>query len=168
MQRPRFVFLTAPALRVPDRPVGDGILWVLVSPNNRQLGRGADLHGTYAACRQAVLDLRGSYRRAVAVELTLGTTGQWSWRVEVDGVPVAVASRLYLRGRECSYNLERFLEAVPAADVTAGVRIARRGRPRAVEPEPISRTRATGSGSWRPTPGPPRRQPRTPPHQVGQ
>ena len=38
---------------------------------------------------------------------------------------VAVSTRTYLRQRECDYNLSRFLEAVPEADVAPAVRVIR-------------------------------------------
>jgi len=114
-----------------DGDEGEGILWMLVSPNNRPLGRGTAYQDTYGACRQSVLDLQANCDRVKAVETTVDLTGQWTWRIDLDGEPVAVSSRSYLRARECTYNLERFLEAAPSAQVIAGTRSVRRGRRRA-------------------------------------
>jgi hypothetical protein len=57
-----------------------------------------------------------------------------------------VSSRSYLRARECTYNLERFLEAVPSAQVVAGTRSVRRGRRRVSlsEPSPNRELRNAG------------------------
>jgi hypothetical protein len=128
VQHSRFVFLAAPMPESKDGDGADGILWMLVSPNNRPLGRGTTYHETYSSCRQSVLDLQANCERAKPVESTVELTGQWTWRIDLDGEPVAVSSRSYLRARECSYNLERFLEAVPKAEVVAGTRSVRRGR----------------------------------------
>lgn len=128
VQHSRFVFLAAPMPESKDGDGVDGILWMLVSPNNRPLGRGTIYHQTYGACRQAVLDLQANCDRVKPVETTVELTGQWTWRIDLDGEPIAVSSRSYLRARECSYNLERFLEAVPKAEVVAGTRSIRRGR----------------------------------------
>jgi hypothetical protein len=128
VQHSRFVFLAAPMPESKDGDGTDGILWMLVSPNNRPLGRGTTYHETYSSCRQSVLDLQANCDRVKPVETTVEMTGQWTWRIELDGEPVAVSSRSYLRARECSYNLERFLEAVPKAEVVAGTRSVRRGR----------------------------------------
>ncbi|MGN9911045.1 hypothetical protein ACTMTJ_26155 [Phytohabitans sp. LJ34] len=136
VQHSRFVFLAAPMPESKDGDEGEGILWMLVSPNNRPLGRGTTYHATYGACRQSVLDLQANYERAKPVETTVDLTGQWTWRIDLDGEPVAVSSRSYLRARECTYNLERFLEAVPSAQVIAGTRSVRRGRRRASVAEP--------------------------------
>jgi hypothetical protein len=41
----------------------------------------------------------------------------WSWRLALDGVPVAVAARPYFRQREGHYNLGQFLAALVDADL---------------------------------------------------
>lgn len=57
---------------------------------------------------------------------TVDATGAWTWSIDLDGETVAVSSRSYLRVRECHYNVERFLETVPTADIVAGTRVVRR------------------------------------------
>lgn len=130
MQPPRFIFLSG---SVRDRLTGetarDRVIWTLVSPNNRQLGRGATAHLTYDECQAAVRRLRAGYPQAQPLVASEGGGGRWSWRLDLDGLPVATSSRSYLRIRECHYNLERFLVAVPTADVVDGVRAARAPRP---------------------------------------
>ena len=134
MLPPRFIFL---AIVTPDddESVADRqqrTAWMLCSPNNRILGRGEHPFGTEAECRTAVLDLVGAADRLNPVSTALGTSGHWVWRVEVDGVPVAVSHRSYLRARECQYNVGRFLAALPAGLLTEGRRLLREA-PRAVE-----------------------------------
>ncbi|WP_146605897.1 hypothetical protein [Micromonospora craterilacus] len=148
MQRPRYVFLAAPVPQAQGVPVREGILWMLVSPNNRQLGRSAIYHDVYADCRQSVLDLQKNVDQVVPLEGTVEMTGQWIWRLELNGRIVAVSSRSYLRARECTYNLERFLEAVPQAEIVVGIRSARRGRHRPAETEDtgIRSPRTLGAG----------------------
>ena len=106
------------------------ITWLLVSPNNRPLGRGGTVFTTSQACREAVLALRRNHRRARGSSAVTDPTGQWSWRVDVDGSTVAISNRTYLRHRECAYNLDRFLQAVPVAVLMDEVRVVggRRGR----------------------------------------
>jgi len=147
VQRSRFVFLAlpvpdtaAPANQTERVPV-EGIVWVLVSPNNRPLGRGTVYHELYGACRDSVEHLKANAGRVLPVETTVERTGQWTWRIELDGEPVAVSSRSYLRARECAYNLGRFMEALPTADIVAGTRSGRRGRQRPEPLPPVSRRR---------------------------
>ncbi|MBY8871944.1 hypothetical protein K7640_08830 [Micromonospora sp. PLK6-60] len=134
MQHSRFVFLAAPMPGPQQGQLVDGIRWLLVSSNNRPLGRGTAYHEVYAQCRESVLELQANAARIVAQEGTVPASGQWVWRVQLDDVPVALSSRSYLRARECSYNLERFLEALPHAEVADGTRTVRRDRRRAAEP----------------------------------
>ena len=128
MHRSRFVFLAMPARRVDGGAVAESVLWTLVSPNNRPLGRGPRLLATYAECRDAVLHLRQEHSRVEPLATAVEATGHWIWRVHLDGAVVAASSRSYLRLRECHYNLDLFLAAVPVADITAGTRAVRGGR----------------------------------------
>lgn len=125
MHRSRFVFL---ALAAGDDTVAAATTWMLVSPNNRPLGRAARTFDTYGACRDAVLHLREGFAGVRSTVAAAESSGQWVWRAETGGSTVAMSSRSYLRARECHYNLERFLEAVPAALVMAGTRSVRGGR----------------------------------------
>jgi hypothetical protein len=116
----------------PPREAVARVVWMLVSPNNRPLGRARVPSDTYAEGLAAVHRLRRHYERLKPVASTVDATGMWAWRVELEGATVAVSSRSYLRVRECHYNLERFLEAVPTADIVAGARIVRRAGRRGV------------------------------------
>ncbi|MFG2037310.1 hypothetical protein [Dactylosporangium sp. NPDC048998] len=134
MLPPRFIFL---AIVTPDddESVADRqqrTAWMLCSPNNRILGRGERPFDTEAQCREAVLGVVRAADRLSAVSTALGSSGHWVWRVELDGAPVAVSHRSYLRARECQYNVGRFLAALPAALLTEGRRLLREA-PRAVE-----------------------------------
>ena len=120
----------------------EGVIWMLVAPNNRPLGRGAVFHPLYADCYESVMRLRANAGRAVPVEMTVERNGQWAWRIDLDGTPVAISSRTYLRARECTYNLDRFLEALPVADVVPGLRAVRRGGRRAAQPPTTPRIRS--------------------------
>ncbi|MFJ6196620.1 hypothetical protein [Micromonospora sp. NPDC092111] len=128
MQLARFVFLSMLPSAGPQSDSDAGVVWMLVSPNNRALGRGYGVHDSYAGCRAAVLALRDGGPRCRPLVSNVDRTGQWTWRILLDDRPVAVSSRSYLRTRECGYNLERFLEAVPTAELVAGTRTVRRGR----------------------------------------
>jgi hypothetical protein len=128
----RFVFLSIPQedKEVIDESPGSAVarvVWMLVSPNNRSLGRARVPSDTYAEGLEAVHRLKRHQERLKPVSSTVDATGAWAWRVDLEGETVAVSSRSYLRVRECHYNLERFLEAVPIAGIVAGTRVVRRG-----------------------------------------
>ncbi|MDW5324447.1 hypothetical protein [Plantactinospora sp. KLBMP9567] len=129
MHQPSFVFLAMSAgsgTRVDE--AAEEVIWMLVSPNNRKLGRGEVGYRTYVECWAAVKRLREQHHRASALALTDEFTGQWAWRLDLDGETVAISSRSYLRARECNYNLERFLAAIPLAEIVEGTRLVRKGR----------------------------------------
>lgn len=127
MHQSRFVFLALAGAAADDGTVTEATTWMLVSPNNRPLGRAARTFETYGACRDAVLHLRAGFAEVRSTVAAVESNGQWVWRAEVGGTTVGISSRSYLRARECHYNLERFLEAVPAALVVAGTRSVRGG-----------------------------------------
>jgi hypothetical protein len=117
VQGSRFIFLSSDKL----------LTWMLVSPNNRPLGRAAGYFDDDEECRDAVLGLRAHAAR-VRATTAVEPGGHWGWRVSLDGTAAAVSTRTYLRQQECQYSLSRFLEALPVAGLAAGVRTVRSGR----------------------------------------
>jgi hypothetical protein len=129
VQKSRFIVLSIPAPGDDGEAGEDAIGWILVSSNNRPLGRGGCTFTSSQACLDAVQMLRRDHPRATFSALA-EANGQWAWRVDVDGRTVAVSTRTYFRHHECDYNLRRFLEAVPSADVAEGIRVVQSGRRR--------------------------------------
>lgn len=107
-----------------------GITWILVGSNNRPLGRGASTFANSDDCRAAVAYLRYNHRRATSSAMPAEPDGHWAWRIDVDNKAIAVSTRTYLRHRECDYNLLRFLQAVPAAEIADAIRFVRSGQRR--------------------------------------
>lgn len=133
MSQSRFVFLALPA----PAPAAEGASafgWLLVSANNRLLGRSPGLFADFTAGHDAVVALRRDHERLEGAVLAVRDTARWTWQVRRDGVVVAESSRPYLRMRECRYNLERFLAAVPVSGIVPGVRFPRRGERTSTDP----------------------------------
>lgn len=130
----RFLYVVRGAQR---RPVGDeeSVGWRLIGSNHRELGRGAEAFAGFTECRAALLRLRERIADAKVLLTTSEGAGGWSWRLEIDGRPVAVAGRLYQRQRDCQYNFGQFRNAVPVAQLA--------------EPKP-HRPRGGGAGGARP------------------
>ncbi|GIG66404.1 hypothetical protein [Phytomonospora endophytica] len=126
MQHARFIFQTLPntALAVTKAAAGP-LRWTLISANNRRIGNCTDGYPTYLECRGAVLNLQAGAARLTSAQIVDDRSGRMSWLIELDGIPVAESSRSYLRARECAYNLERFLDSVPVAEITSGVQVVR-------------------------------------------
>jgi hypothetical protein len=129
--RSRFIVLSVMVATDAADDDRECISWLLVSSNNRPLGRAAASYPTSEACREEVHRLREQHDQitSIATLTEAGRAGgQWTWRAELDGETVAVATRTYLRHRECEYSRQKFLEAVPASELAMTVRSIRAGR----------------------------------------
>lgn len=105
---------------------GRALAWVLVSANNRVLGRSADLFATVPECHADIDYLRAQRADAVGLIIPAVQRHRWAWRLEYGPAALAISGRSYFRRAECSYNLARFLDAVPAAALLTGIRPRRR------------------------------------------
>lgn len=103
--------------RDPSLAPADGgwVAWRLVGSNNRELARSAQVFSTTEAARAGARELRGEVECATV--MTEATHGLWVWQLSLAEVPVAVASRLYQRPRECSYSVAAALAAIKIAQL---------------------------------------------------
>jgi len=123
----RFVFLAHPSEDAASGARHDDITWMLVSSNSRPLGRAVRWYPDMGECLAAVETLR-AHADGLRVVMSVTNTGRnWQWRLELDGAPAAMASRLYIRQYECEYNMRRFLEALRIANIPSTVRMLHRG-----------------------------------------
>jgi len=107
-----------------SEPVAEGATWRLLSNNNRDLGRAATIFSDVDSCAAAVERVRRLGEQAVAVSMRDGRA-DWTWRVHVDQVAVAVSSRHYHRRVQAEYASTVFLGLVPGAEVMNAVRFVR-------------------------------------------
>ena len=94
---------------------GDWVAWRLVGSNHRELARSAAAFTDAAAARAAVAVVQARIDAAVAG--TEAVCGRWGWQLSIEGVVVAVSSRLYQRTRECSDSLATALAAFTVAEL---------------------------------------------------
>jgi hypothetical protein len=124
---PRFILLSRAIVDGPKDGIKEQVTWMVVSPNSRPLGRAASWFDDIDSCRLAVVTLR---ERASELRIVISVTGSdWQWRGALDGTAIAASTRSYLRQHECDYNAQRFLEALPEAQLVAAVRTIRSGQP---------------------------------------
>jgi hypothetical protein len=130
VHQPRFVFLSTKTTGqgATFGASAEGMMWLLISPNNRGLGRSSKIYSTYSECRTAVADLQRECKRVRPHTTVDDITGHFTWRVELGDETVANSTRSYLRARECGYNLARFLESLPKAGIADGARSFRVSR----------------------------------------
>lgn len=99
----------------PDRATPRvGTIWRLLGPNNREIGRSAQAYTDAPTAKAGIGFLR---RQLDHLEARVGCdqSGAWTWRLDLDGRPVAIAARSYQRRREAAFNLAQFLAAAPVA-----------------------------------------------------
>ena len=123
----RFVLLARRTDEDAPNSPRDDISWMLVSSNSCPLGRAVRWHHDMEACLAEVHTVRAHLDRLRGVISVVNAGRNWRWRVDLDGNPVAEASRVYVRQYECDYNMRRFLEALPIADIPSTVRMVHRG-----------------------------------------
>ncbi len=98
--------------------VYDHVAWRLLGANNRELGRSPVWYPDVDSCREAVRALKREIGGVTPAIMSVALPGgAWSWRLAVSGTPVAMAGRHYHRQRECAYNLNHFVAAVPDARI---------------------------------------------------
>jgi hypothetical protein len=97
------------------------VSWRLLATNNRDLGRAAAPFPDVPACLASIGTLRRAFRAAVPVATRDGRA-VWTWRVQLDGLDLAVSSRGYQRRVQAEHACAIFLDLVPAAAVTESTR----------------------------------------------
>jgi hypothetical protein len=105
-------------------PADEGATWRLLSNNNRDLGRAGKIFPDIDSCVAALDRLRRQGDRVVAISMRDGRA-DWTWRAQIDQVPVAVSSRRYHRRVQAEYACGVFLGLVPGAEVMNAVRFVR-------------------------------------------
>lgn len=91
----------------------DTVGWRLLGGNNRELGRSAQVHSARTILDE--IDRVQSAADRLSIVVSKSQTGKWYWAASGDGRRLAMSSRTYGRQRECRYNAEQFLRALPIA-----------------------------------------------------
>lgn len=103
---------------------GGWYAWRLMTANNRELARSVHRFAGPDLCREAVRTVQNGSGRLLVSTIPDPMTGDFSWRGELDGVPVAAGKR-YEHEQTARYAAKRFLDAVADAEVTDMVRALR-------------------------------------------
>jgi hypothetical protein len=108
----------------PDPTLEPWVTWRLLSSNNRDLGRAPVTFPDVPACQLMVRRLQSLVAEAATVQLRAGRV-DWSWRVRLAGVDVAVSSRTYQRRIQAESACAVFLSLVPDAGIAGAPRLIR-------------------------------------------
>jgi hypothetical protein len=110
--------------QVPANGETAGVGWRLLSSNNRDLGRSVLTFPDMRSCQLVVRRLQLMIDKVAVVQLRAGRV-DWSWRVRLDGVDVAVSSRTYQRRIQAESASAVFLGLAPDAAIAPAPRLAR-------------------------------------------
>lgn len=139
----RFTIYVAPCRGRPGRPLtcgdaheGVDLRWRMLAANNRDVARSASAFGDVATCVHAIEQLQRAVAAGSAVATRAGRA-DWSWRLRIDGIDVAVSSRTYQRRLQCEAACALFVELVPDAslvEVRAAIHVIAGSRHRVGRP----------------------------------
>lgn len=109
----RFCFIPGARLLGPG---GSGFVgWRLLGGNNRELGRSATVYADKMAAADSVRRVQRAVEVAKAALTLEPGSGNWTWKLDLDGEVIAVSGRGFRRERECRHNLEQFQAGAPVA-----------------------------------------------------
>lgn len=103
--------------RANPRGTPKGFGWRLLAANNRDVARSAQLFTDVDGCLAAIRALRRDFAASVPASLRIGRS-EWSWRLRLDDVDVAVSSRSYQRRLQCTAACDLFMDLVPQAAIS--------------------------------------------------
>jgi hypothetical protein len=120
------------------------ICWRLLSPNNRQLGRSADVFDDLPACVRAVELFLSGLDDAEPLVTRRTAPVRWTWRVLEGNHVVAMSGRSFEAERQAIRTLDKFLASAAVASAAPELMGLPRTRiERVSEPLPlIDRSRA--------------------------
>jgi hypothetical protein len=92
------------------------VRWRLLSGNNREIGRGAQVFADAETCRIAVKELQSRFDE---IETAVRRAGghSWVWQMSLAGKTVAAAAHDYDRLIRCERGLAQFVAQIAVAEV---------------------------------------------------
>ena len=97
------------------------VCWRLLSPNNRQLGRSAELFNDLAACRLALDELLLGLEGTEPLVTRQTKPVRWTWRLLLGNHIVAMSGRSFETERQATRTLHNFLASAARASVVPEV-----------------------------------------------
>ncbi|MFC5929605.1 hypothetical protein D6T64_17390 [Cryobacterium melibiosiphilum] len=122
--RRRVIERTGPTATGPTTESADrSVVWQLLSANNRELARSADVYVDFISARaSAVHAAEGVASRGTVTLVSDDQRGAYGWFVDVDQVTEIVCARWYVAERERRHAVELTLASLPLARIADGAR----------------------------------------------
>jgi hypothetical protein len=115
---------TATAPEVAAVRTAGSVVWQLVSANNRQLARGADVHETFQGAHADAVDVVERAAELTVKLVSEDARGVLGWYAGIAGVPVVMGARWYTNQRDRRQAIELALRCIAVAEVQVGARLS--------------------------------------------
>ncbi|WP_166878455.1 hypothetical protein [Salinibacterium sp. ZJ450] len=121
--RRRVVGATAETGRTTPNPERLAVVWQLVSANNRELARSADVFDDFQDAVISATEAVDFVASDGAVILTSDERqGSYGWYLSIFGHPAVVCARWYVAERERRHAVALTLKSLPLAEIARGAR----------------------------------------------
>jgi hypothetical protein len=108
---------------VATKPSTGLVVWHLVSANNRELARGADVLDTFEGARaNASAVVRAADQLSVESVSEAGR-GVYGWFASLDDRPIVTCARWYVTDRDRRHSIQLALRSIAIAELHAGSRL---------------------------------------------
>ena len=107
----------------PDPESGSVLVWQLVSANNRQLARCADVRDTFEVATADAREVVDSCRDLAIELVSEASRGVYGWYAAIAGRPVMTCARWYLSERDRRHSIDIAMSAVEVATLQPGARL---------------------------------------------
>lgn len=99
------------------------VVWQLVSANNRELARSADMFDDFQDAMVSAREAVDSVETDSSIELvSCEEQGTYGWYLGILGLPTVICSRWYVAERERKQSVQLVVKALPVATLALGAR----------------------------------------------
>lgn len=98
------------------------VVWQLVTANNRELARSADVFTDFITAHHSVVDQVRAGGQSSAVPVSDERRGGYGWYLTVDERPSVICSRWYVADRERRQAMELAVASISTAKIALGAR----------------------------------------------
>lgn len=108
---------------VATKPSNGLVVWQLVSANNRELARGADVLETFEGARANASAVVAAAESLSVETVSESGRGVYGWFASLDGRPIVTCARWYVTDRDRRHSITLALRSIATAELHAGSRL---------------------------------------------
>ncbi len=100
------------------------VVWQLVSANNREVARGANIHGDFERATAVVQAVAAASAELLVVPVSEQARGVFGWYATIGDVPAMMCARWFQSDRDRWQSVRLALHGIGLADVSIGSRLS--------------------------------------------